>query len=72
MVITGHSVDVFAVFIMPTLNSYRQRKKLSKIRNFGTFGISSSENFRKCVIQVENVILKNSLNKTGHPKVLIQ
>ena len=43
-------------------------KKGSKIKNFGIFEISSSKTFRKCVIQVENGILRNSLIKTGHPR----
>ena len=29
--------------------------------------MSSSKTFRKCVVQVENVIFRNLLNKIGHP-----
>ena len=37
------------------------------MKNFGIFEISSSKIFRKCLVQIENVILWNLLYKTGHP-----
>ena len=37
------------------------------MKDFGILEISSSRILRKYVIQVKNFILRNSLNKTGHP-----
>ena len=44
---------------------------MTKIENFGSFEISSSKIFRKCIVQVEKFILWNLLYKTGHPIVKV-
>ena len=57
----------FVCFYVVNFNMLGPKEKMSKIKKFGIFGISTSKIFRKCLVQAEILILQNLLNTMRHP-----